>query len=257
VYVDAQAVFELNYQIGGCMRNEHYGFRRSISFALSVCLTFSGFPLREALAEGEMVNSMTGSGGSISISFTAADGVTPISKESLKPGDRVCMHASAHTATGDTVKCANPSFRPIQGITGDQLRTPDANGCMEIGNNFGTAEVAVQCNELPGIEGKTQVANVGGLMTPAEKAAAKKAAAEQAAEAVPQISGAQAALIGAGLGLGVVGLVVAAVPVPSTSSSSSCPCASGKYYVNGRCQTCPQADNSCYGSPSPGYKYCP
>jgi hypothetical protein len=234
------------------MSNQYLSLRRSLSFILSFSLAFSGVPFQAAFAEGESVNSFTGSGGSISIDFVDLNG-NPISKESLRPGTTVCMHASAHTPSGGSVPCAQPNFRPIQGVSGNQLGQPDANGCMVVGNNFGTAEVAVQCRELPGIEGKTQVANVGSLMTPAQKLAAK-----QAAEAPAGPSAGQQALIGVALGLAVVGVVVA-VAAAKAGSTSSCRCSSGKYYVpaNNACQTCPQANNSCFGSPSPGYVYCP
>ncbi len=216
------------------MKNKSFEFRRSLSLILSVSLIFSGFPLQEAFAEAETVSAVNGSGGSISIFLEDGAGNPIVS--AIKAGQVICPRISAHTPLGDTVPCANPRLGQIPG-TGDQLRGPNPNGCFVAGQNMGSAEITASCDELPNVQGKTVVSNVGGLMTPAEKEAAKQAANEQAAaeqaaaEASGGMSGAQAALIGAGLGLGVVGLVVAAVgSVPSTSSSS-CPCASGKYYA--------------------------
>lgn len=209
------------------MNNKSFKFRRSLSFILSVCLTFSGFPIREAFAEAETVSAVNGSGGSISIFLEDGAGNPIVS--AIKAGQVICPRISAHTPLGDTVPCATPKLGQIPGFTGDQLRGPNPNGCFVAGQNMGSAEITASCDELPNVQGKTVVSNVGGLMTPAEKAAANQAAAEQAAaESAAGMSGAQAALIGAGLGLGVVGLVVAAVgSVPSTStsssSSSSCP----------------------------------
>ena len=214
------------------MKNQSFGFRRSLSFILSVCLTFSGFPLQEAFAEAETVSAVNGSGGSISIFLENRAGSPIVS--AIKAGDEICPRISAHTPLGETVPCAPPRLGQIPGFTGDQLRGPDPDGCFVAGQNMGSAEITASCDDLPNVQGKAVVSNVGGLMTPAEKAAASKAAANQAAaeqaaaESAAGMSGAQAALIGAGLGLGVVGIVVAAVgSIPSTStsssSSSSCP----------------------------------
>lgn len=214
------------------MKNKSFEFRRSLSLILSVCLIFSGFPLQEAFAEAETVSAVNGSGGSISIFLEDGAGNPIVS--AIKAGQVICPRISAHTPLGDTVPCTTPRLGQIPGFTGDQLRGPNPNGCFVAGQNMGSAEITASCDELPNVQGKTVVSNVGGLMTPAEKEAAKQAANEQAAaeqaaaEASAGMSGAQAALIGAGLGLGVVGLVVAAVgSVPSTStsssSSSSCP----------------------------------
>lgn len=205
------------------MDNNNSISHRLISAFLSLCLVFTGYPFQAAWAEG---------GGSIVIEyFDATPGSpnfgNPISKAALQPGMRVQLRANAYDSSGASVSC-KPNFRAIQGVTGNQLGNIDADGVMEVGNGFGSAEVAASCPELPGVETKDFVANKGlPMMTPAQRAAEQAAAEQAAAESAAGMSGAQAALLGAGLGLGVVGLVVAATSIPSTpsgsSSSSSCP----------------------------------
>lgn len=203
------------------MDNNNSISHRLFSAFLSLCLVFTGYPFQAAWAEG---------GGSIVIEYFDAATGNPISKAALEPGMRVQLRAHAYDASGASVSC-KPNFRAIQGVTGNQLGNIDADGVMEVGNGFGSAEVAASCPaELPGVEAKDFVANKGlPMMTPAqraaEQAAAEQAAAEQAAAAEASaagMSGAQAALIGAGLGLGVVGLVAAAVGGVSTKSTKYC-----------------------------------
>lgn len=107
---------------------------------------------------------------------------------------------------------------------------------------------------------------VNGSVTLESSAAAEQAAADKAAAAKASSDAAADVALGVLGGLVIVGGVVALVGLmmgPCSSGESQCGsssqcCPTGKYYVpcTQRCQTCPQADNTCFGPPCPGATSC-
>jgi hypothetical protein len=203
VYVDAQAVFELNNQIGGCMKNEHYGYRRSISFALSVCLIFSGFPLRLALA----------------------DPSPGVMNPTTAPSPRVTS-GTAVQGSGSAAGQLKDAAGAMQGGTDNCVGSPNCSKTFDGGSANGNT-------------GGTNAATTGGQQAPVNQTGHKveyskpdaaqgttgpEAGTPTAAEATSGTSAAGTALLGVGLGLGLTAIVVGVVAAANAKYCGSWSC---------------------------------
>ncbi len=223
------------------MSNQYLSLRRSLSFILSFSLAFSGVPFQAAFAEDGAVNSVTGSGGKITMEAIDPETGKPFLSQafhSLKPGMKVHFEVKAYDAAGNDVGCKNPAFTVNQGVNEPKIKGFIGQD-MIMGEGAGYADVFVRCAEVPDARAQTQVVNntlvvpppttpTFGTPTPITATPITPTPITSAittptpAPAAPAgLSVGQQVLIGTGLGLAVVGVAVAAAAAGSSYSSSS------------------------------------